>query len=35
MDRLAEVPKRHLAKLVEITERLGYPDEARTLGGYL
>ena len=32
---LARVPQHHLAKLVDVTARLGYPDDAETLAGYL
>lgn len=35
MDELARVNKDHLARLVDVTDRLGYPDEAKILGGYL
>lgn len=32
---LARVPKHHLAKLADVTARLGYPDDAETLAAYL
>ena len=35
MDELGRVPKQHLARLVDVTDRLGYPDEAKILGNYL
>jgi len=35
ISELARVPKPHLAKLVEVTNRLGYPEDADTLAGYL
>jgi hypothetical protein len=35
ISELARVPKYHLAKLVDVTARLGYPDDAETLAGYL
>jgi len=35
MDELGRVPKQHLARLVDVTDRLGYPDEAKILGSYL
>lgn len=34
-DELYRVPKVHLAKLVEVTARLGYPEDAETLRGYI
>jgi len=35
MEELHRVPVRHLARLVEVTGRLGYPDEAEILAKYL
>ena len=35
MDELHRVPKVHLARLVEVTARLGYPADAETLRRYL
>lgn len=35
ISELGRVPKEHLAKLVEITERLGYPEDAATMRAYL
>lgn len=35
MDELYRVPAQHLTKLVEVTHRLGYPDEAEILAKYL
>lgn len=35
VDELRRVPKVHLAKLVEVTARLGYPQDAETLRRYL
>jgi len=35
LDELRRVPRNHLAKLVEVAERLGYPADAATLRGYL
>ena len=35
MDELGRIGKRHLAELAEVTDLLGYPDEARTLAGYV
>lgn len=35
MDELYRVPAIHLAKLVEVTGRLGYPDEAEILAKFL
>ena len=35
MDELYRVPEVHLAKLVEVTGRLGYPDEAEILSKFL
>ena len=35
MDELGRVHKQHLSHLVDVTDRLGYPDEAKILAGYL
>lgn len=35
LGELGRVPKHYLAKLVEIAERLGYPEDAATMRGYL
>ena len=35
IDELGRVPKNHVAKLVEVTARLGYPRDAETLSRYL
>lgn len=35
MDELYRVPKAHLAKLIEVTARLGYPEDAQILARYL
>ena len=35
ISELARVPKYHLSKLVDVTARLGYPEDADTLAGYL
>lgn len=35
MDELRRVPAQHLGKLIEVTDRLGYPEDAETLGRYL
>lgn len=35
VEELRRVPKVHLAKLVEVTRRLGYPEDAQTLASYL
>lgn len=34
MDELGRVPKQHLAKLIEVTNRLGYPEDAEILSRY-
>lgn len=35
VDELGRVPKVHLAKLIEVTARLGYPDDAQAMSRYL
>jgi hypothetical protein len=35
ISELARVPKHHLAKLIDVTRRLGYPEDAETLAAYL
>jgi hypothetical protein len=35
VSELGRVPKQYLAKLIETTERLGYPEDAATMRGYL